>query len=122
MAMTVSRELRDKLIEVAREMRSHPTDAERFLWKLLSGKKLGGFKFRRQHIMQAFIVDFYCPRAKLIVEVDGEIHRQNRDYDQERDRMLREQGYRVIRFQNKEVVEEPFLVLTAIREMCERGL
>ena len=120
--MTVSRELRDKLIEVAREMRSHPTDAERFLWKLLSGKKLGGFKFRRQHIMQTFIVDFYCPRAKLIVEVDGEIHRQNRDYDQERDRMLREQGYRVIRFQNKEVVEEPFLVLTAIREMCERGL
>ena len=120
--MTVSRELRDKLIEVAREMRSHPTNAERFLWKLLSGKKLDGFKFRRQHIMQTFIVDFYCPRARLIVEVDGEIHRQNRDYDQERDRMLREQGYRVIRFHNKQVVDEPFLVLNVIREMCERGL
>jgi len=74
--MTVPRELRDRLIEVAREMRSHPTEAELFLWKLLSGEKLGGFKFRRQHIIQTFIVDFYCPKAKLIVEVDGRFTRR----------------------------------------------
>jgi len=80
---------------------------------------LGGIKFRRQHIIDRFIVDFYCSKARLVVEVDGEIHKKNREYDQERDSILNEHGYRAIRFTNKQVLNEPFLVLSTIRKFIE---
>jgi len=99
----ISRELKDQLITVARQMRAEPTLAERKLWKHIRGLKLNGIKFRRQHIINRFIVDFYCPDAKLVVEVDGEIHKKQKSSDRERDAFLQELGYRVLRFTNQEV-------------------
>ncbi|TRW26381.1 DUF559 domain-containing protein [Flavobacterium zepuense] len=88
------------------KMRNQPTDAERLLWSALSGKKLEGYKFRRQHIIGGFIADFICIKKNLIVEVDGLIHQlpENSASDKQRTQWLEEQGYRVIRFTNDEVL------------------
>ena len=93
------------LKQLAKEMRNKPTKAERILWEALSGKKLEGFKFRRQHIIGNYIADFICLRENIIIEVDGSIHQlpENRASDEERTLWLRSEGYQVIRFRNDEV-------------------
>jgi len=70
----ISHDVREQLILSARQMRAKPTSAEFALWQRLRKKRVGAFKFRRQHIIHTFIVDFYCPAARLVVEVDGHIH------------------------------------------------
>ena len=87
----------------AKELRQMQTPAEEKLWTLLRNKKLGGYKFRRQHPIGPFIVDFYCDECKLVIELDGGIHTSQRGYDQARERWLRENGYRVLRFRNKDL-------------------
>jgi purine nucleoside phosphorylase len=100
---------------LAREMRLEPTPAEERLWKALRGKQLAGYKFRRQHPINRFIVDFYCAQAKLVIEVDGEIHNQTQEEDALRSEILRSKGIRVIRFTNKAVFEQLDTVLHTIR-------
>lgn len=94
------------LKEHARRMRKQPTKAEQMLWNALGGKNLDGHKFRRQHIIGEFIADFICLKKNLIVEVDGSIHQlpDNQKSDAERTQWLEQQGYRVIRFTNDEVL------------------
>lgn len=94
------------LKEFCRQMRNVPTEAERLLWEALSGKKLEGYKFRRQHILGDYIADFICLKENLIIEVDGLIHQlpDNTANDIERTKWLEEQGYKVIRFTNDDVV------------------
>ncbi len=94
------------LKEFCRQMRNVPTEAERLLWEALSGKKLEGYKFRRQHILGNYIADFICLKENLIIEVDGLIHQLPDTIvtDIERTTWLEEQGYKVIRFTNDEVV------------------
>jgi 5-methyltetrahydrofolate--homocysteine methyltransferase len=96
----------DLLKKFCKEMRSQPTEAERVLWGGLSGKQLDGYKFRRQHIIGNYIADFICLKENLIIEVDGLIHQlpDNIANDTERTAWLEEQGYRVIRFTNNEVL------------------
>ena len=84
-------------------MRHEPTLEEDLLWQRLRGKQLGGLKFRRQHAISRFIADFYCAEAKLIVEVDGEIHEATRERDNERSRILESLGFRVLRVTNTDV-------------------
>lgn len=93
------------IFEKAKELRRNMTPAEQLLWKHLKGKKLHGFKFRRQHPIAEFIADFYCHSAKLVVEVDGDYHNQKeqRTYDISRDDELGQYGITVIRFWNSEV-------------------
>lgn len=93
------------IFEKAKELRRNMTPAEELLWKRLKGKKLHGFKFRRQHPIAEFIADFYCHSAKLVVEVDGVYHNQKeqRTYDISRDDELGQYGITVIRFWNSEV-------------------
>ena len=67
--------LNEKLRTYARWMRANPTDAERRLWRCLRRERCLGYKFRRQHIIDRFIVDFYCAEACLVIELDGEVHR-----------------------------------------------
>ena len=93
-----------ELMTVAREMRAQPTKTENILWKCISSKKLG-IRFRRQHVIDRFVVDFCCLRLKLIVEVDGEIHGTQRMRDAERDIILTGLGYRVLRFTNDQVTK-----------------
>ncbi|MDB9732179.1 class I tRNA ligase family protein [Polaribacter sp.] len=92
------------LLEKAKEMRANPTPAEAILWKQLKGKKTK-LKFRQQHLINNFIVDFVCLTRKLIIEVDGEIHDYQLEKDAERTLELeQESGFKVIRFKNEEVI------------------
>ena len=94
------------------------TDAERLLWQHLRNRQLGGWKFRRQCPIGPFIVDFVCPEKKVIVEVDGGQHAETVVEDAERSKYLTEQGYRIVRFWNNEVLKELEAVLeTILREL-----
>src|SRR5512147_1111061 len=88
----------------AREMRHPQTPAEATLWHALRNRKTG-FKFRRQHPIYRFIIDFYCAKAKLLIEIDGESHLEpsQEEYDKARTEYLEELGYKVIRFTNNDV-------------------
>jgi len=106
-----------RTVRAARDLRKRMTPAEELLWQRLQGNQLDGWHFRRQHPVGRFIVDFFCAKAKLVVEVDGPIHKQQRAYDQERTKLLEiERGYRVIRFTNDEVLNDIESVLQRIRE------
>ncbi len=85
-------------------MRCEPTPAEKQLWQKLRNKQLLGFKFRRQQSIDRFIVDFYCAEARLIIEVDGEIHEYTQAEDTLRQEFLESLGLRVVRFKNEEVL------------------
>ena len=82
----------------------------------MRGRQLSGFKFRRQHPIGAFIVDFYCPSEKLIIELDGSQHFDTQEYDQSRTEFLESQGYRLIRFWNDAVMHDLDAVMCAIDE------
>ncbi|HEU4456898.1 MAG TPA: endonuclease domain-containing protein [Longimicrobium sp.] len=109
--MRASRQIR----EAAKALRKEMTTEERVLWNAIRGWKLGdGAKFRRQHPMGRFVLDFYCPAHKLCVEVDGGIHATQQDRDEARDAALQAQGIRTLRFRNEEVVKETESVLRRI--------
>jgi very-short-patch-repair endonuclease len=101
-----------------RELRNKPTFAEKFLWDELKGKKLKGYKFRRQHSIANYIVDFYCPEYMLAIELDGEHHydKYEKMYDDARTAFLNELKIKVIRFDNDEVVDNMSTVLIKIVE------
>lgn len=100
----------------AQQLRWNLTLAEQKLWQALKGRQLG-IKFRCQHPIGRFIVDFYCPQCKLIIEVDGEIHTQQLGYDANRTEQLEAYGYQVLRFQNQEVMSNLEEVLRQIRQV-----
>ncbi len=103
------------LLDKAKEMRANPTKSEGLLWKELKGKKLGD-KFRQQHLIDDYIVDFVCLSKKLIIEVDGEYHNnlEQIEKDNARTKVLNDLGYKVIRFTNNEVLNDLSSVLTQI--------
>ncbi len=107
---------RKYLLERRKALRNNPTSAEATLWKQLQRSQLDGRKFRRQHSIENYIVDFYCASEQLIVELDGSVHfdfaHQNKD--NERTKRLETLGFRVLRFENKEVFENLTGVLVAI--------
>ena len=96
-------------------LRNSMTPQEISLWMKLKGDQLG-CKFRRQHSIGNFIVDFYCPKAKLIVEIDGSQHQENERYDAKRTEYLTNLGYRVLRFWNNEVNTNMDGVIMKIQE------
>jgi lysyl-tRNA synthetase class 2 len=98
----------------ARQPRQNQTDAERMLWLRLRDRRLAGWKFKRQVPIDRFVVDFCCSDAKLIVEVDGGQHDQNREPDAERTRALEAIGYLVLRFWNNDVLSNTSGVLEEI--------
>jgi very-short-patch-repair endonuclease len=106
-----------ELLERARTLRSSMTKAEIILWSRLRSKQVEGFKFRRQQPLLDYIVDFYCHKLKLIIEVDGDFHSQNNipKYDQKRDNILRLNGYQILRLSNFEVETEINLTISKIQ-------
>jgi very-short-patch-repair endonuclease len=92
------------LWEKAHELRLQLTPAEDALWQRLRGHQLLGLHFQRQYVIGPFIVDFYCRPAKLVVEVDGDVHRGQEARDAERDAYLASQGLHVLRFRNEETL------------------
>ncbi|WP_375434416.1 endonuclease domain-containing protein [uncultured Hymenobacter sp.] len=105
----------------ARANRKVSTKAENLLWQELHGQKLNGFKFRQQHAISGFIVDFVCLSAKLIVKVDGEVHQEAEqvEYDTGRTHELRALGYAPLRFSHHQVVHALPQVLQTIRQQLE---
>ncbi len=109
-------------IRQARTLRKDMTPAERILWRALRGKRFAGFRFRRQHPIDPFIVDFYCPACQLIVELDGETHLGREAQDLSRTLWLQRRGNRVLQFWNTEVFEEFEAVLEVIYDACRSPL
>ena len=104
----------------ARELRKNQTSAERQLWSRLRRKRLCGLKFRRQHPIGRCIVDFCCVSCRLVIEVDGGVHKSQAEYDDARTAYLRRRGYRVIRFANEDVYHRLGEVLNTIVRECKR--
>lgn len=102
------------MVEVAREFRREPTRSEGMLWELVRGKQLG-VRFRRQQPIGPFVVDFFCPAHRLIVEVDGAVHASQGERDWERQLLLEACGYRVLRLAAAEVERDPQGALGRIR-------
>jgi very-short-patch-repair endonuclease len=98
----------------AREHRREPTEAEARLWASLRRNQLAGIGLRRQHPVGAFILDFYCPAKRLCVELDGPIHEHRQEHDAMRTESLAAHGIRVIRFLNREVMDDLPSVLQRI--------
>jgi len=103
----------------SKAMRSNMTPAETKLWHHLRRNNLANFHFRRQQIIESYIVDFYCHSANLVVEVDGSGHMEQTKYDQNRDETLTGLGLRVLRFYNSDVNEDIDTVLEVILEHCQ---
>ncbi|MBI4240651.1 MAG: endonuclease domain-containing protein [Candidatus Rokubacteria bacterium] len=102
----------------ARELRRDQTEAERKLWARLRDRQLSGAKFRRQHPIGRYTVDFCCPELSLVVEVDGGQHAERADADRRRTEFLTQRGYRVLRFWDTEVLKE----FEAVLERIAQGL
>lgn len=99
------------------ELRKRLTPAEASFWTIVKNSKLDGRKFRRQHSVGRYILDFYCPSERLGVELDGQVHFNEtaREYDYERKLFLRHFGIKVLRFENKMVFEEDEYIVHSIR-------
>jgi very-short-patch-repair endonuclease len=102
------------LLQFARSLRKDQTDAEARLWSLLRDRRLAGKKFRRQHAIPPYVVDFYCHEARLVIEVDGGQHAEARRRDEARTAFLEGKGLRVIRFWNNDVLQSTETVLEVV--------
>ena len=109
-----------KLYQYGRELRQELTQAEKKLWAEIRNKKLNGLKFRRQHPVDKFVLDFYCHERKLAIELDGSIHdvKINQEYDEARTAMLGGLGIYTLRFRNDEVINSIESVLQKISEVA----
>ena len=103
-------------VERARVLRRDMTDAERALWRMLSRRQIEGFKFRRQVPIGRFVADFVCHEARLVIEVDGGQHDRSSETEIARTEILKNEGYRVLRFWNNEILENPEGVHAAITD------
>jgi len=115
----------DHLIkQTTRKLRKEQTESETILWQILRNRKLSGIKFLRQHPIlldlegkqRFFIADFYCHEAGLIVELDGAIHMQRKDYDNARDHVLQSLGLRILRIKNQDIKDNPQKVINVIKK------
>ena len=103
-------------LQRAKELRRDMTPAEKILWHELRANKLG-VHFRRQQIISGFIVDFYCHKLALVIEVDGEIHNLQKEEDAQREKALSELGLRIVRFRNDEVLKNLSEVVEQIKNL-----
>lgn len=109
----------DELKDFARDMRKNSTEEEDLIWQSIRGAQLG-FNFRRQHVILDYIVDFVCLEKRLIVEIDGEIHKFQFEYDKGRETELSKFDFEIIRFSNQEVTDNIDQVLNEIKSVCQK--
>jgi very-short-patch-repair endonuclease len=98
-----------------RDLRRHSTVAEHILWSHLRARRMIGLKFRRQHAMGPYIADFVCLQEKIVIEVDGLIHEDQRRYDASRDRWFQSKGYFVLRIKNEDLETKRLETLINLR-------
>jgi very-short-patch-repair endonuclease len=106
-------------VPAARELRARETWAEDALWEALRARRLDDLKFRRQHPIGPFVVDFCCADCRLVIELDGGVHADQQTHDAEREALLAASGYRVLRFPNSAVRDRLPEVLATIRAAVE---
>ena len=106
----------------SRELRRGMTPAEKLLWERLRGRSSDGSRWRRQQIIDGFIVDFYCHAASLVVELDGAIHNNQVEYDTVRDTALAARELLILRFTNTAVETDISSVLARIRQSCQKRI
>ncbi len=110
-----------KIFSNAKNLRENVTKAEESLWIELRNNQLEGYKFRRQHPLSIYIVDFYCHKLKLVIEVDGVYHQteEQKKLDAERTSAIAFQGLKVLRFTNEDVISNVSIVLNKIKEFIK---
>jgi len=116
----MNQKLDPQLLEFAKSMRHTATDAEYLMWQLLRAKRFMNLKFRRQHVIEPYIVDFYCHEIGLVVELDGSQHRTDDaiEYDAERTKFLEALGLTVVRYWNHDVLGRLDVVLGDLWWIC----
>jgi very-short-patch-repair endonuclease len=102
------------------QLRAEQTPAEDRLWQLLRNRQMEGQKFRRQYAIGRYVVDFYCAKAYLIIEIDGAVHQSQVDADRERQGILETMGFHVLRFSNDQVLNQVEDVLQQISEQLKK--
>lgn len=107
-----------KVFELAKELRDRLTEPEKILWEKLRLNRLNGYRFKPQHPIGSFIADFYCHKAKLVIEIDGKYHdsKSQSEFDANRSGIINEFGLRVIRFSNEDVINRIDFVLSEIEK------
>ncbi|MBT3581767.1 DUF559 domain-containing protein [bacterium] len=100
--------------EFARELRKEQTLTEQLVWKALRDRKYQYYKFRRQHIIKGYVVDFYCHKLRLAIEIDGKIHENQEDYDEMRQAEIEFQGIKFIRIDTRDIYKNINILLTKI--------
>ena len=108
--------IKNEKLEMAKAMRRRMTLGERCFWNMVRNEKVLGLHFRRQQVLHGFIADFFCNDLNLVVEVDGGIHEQQKDYDELRTKIINQYGIKVLRFTNEEVINKSDWVLKKLQE------
>ncbi|MGE8538936.1 MAG: endonuclease domain-containing protein [Acinetobacter sp.] len=116
----MNKKLDPQLLEFAKSMRHTATDAEHLMWQLLRAKRFMNLKFRRQHVIKPYIVDFYCYEIGLVIELDGSQHGmdEGQEYDVERTKFLEVLGLTVVRYWNHDVLGQTDVVLEDLWNVC----
>ncbi len=118
----MNKKLDPQLLIFAKSMRQSSTDSEQLMWQLLRGKQLMNLKFRRQHVIKPYIVDFYCHEIGLVIELDGSQHGTDDaiEYDAERTKFLEALGLTVVRYWNHDVLSRMVVVLEDLCKRCSK--
>jgi very-short-patch-repair endonuclease len=113
-----------EIFKLAKKLRKIQIEAEKLLWSRLNNNQIIGLQFRRQHPINRFIADFYCPKIKLIIEVDGSIHElpEYQSHDIGRSEILNDFGIAVIRFTNEQIIEQIDSTVEEIKTICKKLL
>jgi len=116
----MNKKLDPQLLIFAKSMRHTATDAENLMWKILRAKRFMNLKFRRQHVIKPYIVDFYCHEIGLVIELDGSQHGADeiKEYDAERTKSLEALGLTVVRYWNHDVLRRTDEVLEDLWNIC----
>ena len=116
----MNKKLDPQLLVFAKTMRTNATDAESLMWQLLRAKRFMNLKFRRQHVIKPYIVDFYCHEIGLVIELDGGQHGTDEtiEYDTERTKFLEALGLKVVRYWNHDVLNRTEVILDNLWNIC----
>jgi len=113
--------IKDIKKKFARELRKYQTLSEEKVWEILRNRRFLEFKFRRQHVIEGFVIDFFCKELKLGIEVDGGVHLNRKEYDDIRQMIIESEGIRIIRILNDEIRQDPNKVLNGIKREIENS-
>jgi len=101
----------------ARTLRKRQTISEKIFWELIRDRKFMDLKFRRQHVIEGFVLDFYCHEIKLGIEIDGEIHKRRKDYDRIRQAIIESEGITILRVTNKQISDNKRSIINKMKNI-----